>query len=90
MMKPLRIFLDDAKDDHFKEYQAELKAEGKEIGQEGEIVAMGALPKGMSGGRTSVWMYVELEDGKLAFAQTSLALFQMANAAFLGRYGQEG
>lgn len=89
-MKPLRIFLDDDEDDHFKEYQAELKAEGKEILQEGEIVALGALPKGMSSGRTSVWMYVELGDGKLAFAQMSLAAFQMANAAFLGRYGKEG
>lgn len=89
-MKPLRIFLDDEKDDHFKEYQAELKADGKEVAHEGEIVAMGALPKGMGSGRTSVWLYVELEDGKLVFAQTSLALLQVANAAFLARYGQEG
>jgi hypothetical protein len=57
--------------------------------RKGEISAVTALPHGMSGGRTSVAIVIELEDGTVAFGETSLRLFQQAAAAFKGRYGEE-
>lgn len=57
--------------------------------RKGEITAVTALPQGMGSGRTSVALFIELEDGSVAFGETSLRLFQQASAAFTGRYGLE-
>lgn len=64
------------------------RMKGREV-VKGEIATIGALPRGMASGRTSVYMQVELEDGRVAFCETSLALLQAAAAAFTGRYGHE-
>ena len=53
----------------------------------GRIKAMGTLENGMSEGNPSVGFMIELDDGTCVFAQTSLKLFQMANAAFTGKWG---
>ncbi len=86
-MPKLHILLDDdPTNGAFQEAHERLK--DREVIR-GEITVIGALPKGMSGGRTSIFLSVELEDGRVAFAETSLALFQVAAAAFHGRYGDE-
>jgi len=86
-MPTLRILLDDdPTDPDFIEVSERLK--GREVVQ-GEIATIGALPRGMKSGRTSVYLQVELADGRVAFCETSLALLQMAAAAFTGRYGDE-
>jgi len=53
------------------------------------LTSVGALPHGMTSGRTSVALRIELNDGSVVFAETSLRLFQQAAAAFTGRYGLE-
>ena len=86
-MPTLSVLLDDDPESpEFAAAQERLK--GRDIVR-GEIAVIGALPKGMGGGRTSVYLSVELEDGRVAFCETSLALLQIANAAFFGRYGDE-
>lgn len=87
MPEVLRVFIDD-KADYLPEFQEEMRKAGKPI-VKGKIAAIGALPNGMQSGRTSVWLSVELEDGRIAFCETSLALLQTASAAFRGRYGDE-
>jgi len=58
--------------------------------KEAELTAITALPRGMEGGGTSVAFVGELKgSGKKVFLQTSLKMFQMAAAAFTGRYGDE-
>ena len=86
-MPVLAILLDDDPDNADFRAQKE-RLEGREI-VKGTIATIGALPKGMGSGRTSVYLQVELEDGRVAFCETSLALLQMASAAFFGRYGDE-
>lgn len=51
------------------------------------IRAIGALPGGMSSGLPSVTVMIETTDGTIAMAETSLRLFQMANAALSAVYG---
>lgn len=86
-MPTLKILLsDDPNDPDFQEVQQQLK--GHEI-VKGEIAVIGALPKGMASGRTSVYLSVKLEDGRVAFCETSLALLQMAATGFTARYGDE-
>jgi hypothetical protein len=86
-MPALRILLsDDPTDPDFIEAREHLK--GREVVR-GEISTIGALPRGMASGRTSIYVQVELADGRVAFCETSLALLQMATAAFTGRYGHE-
>lgn len=53
----------------------------------GEINVALALPAGMQSGNPSVAFLIELPDGKLVFAETSLKIFLTAAAAFKGRYG---
>jgi len=53
----------------------------------GEFVAVAALGRGMETGRPSIMMRIELEDGSVVLAQTSLRLFSAATRAFVARYG---
>lgn len=50
-------------------------------------IQIGALEAGMTSGRPSVAIRIDLPDGRIVVAETSLRLFQMANAALLGRFG---
>ncbi len=50
-------------------------------------IQIGALEGGMRGGAPSVAIRFDLPDGRIVVAETSLKLFQMANAALLGRFG---
>lgn len=59
----------------------------KATARRGVLTHVSALPAGMVGGRPSVAFRIKLEDGTEVFAETSMRLFQMAAAAFLGRYG---
>lgn len=51
-----------------------------------ELVGIAALPGGMQSGNPSVMLRLEA-DGQVYVAEVSLRLFQQANAAFRGRYG---
>ncbi len=55
-----------------------------------QIDAITALPRGMVSGKTSVAVIVNLPDGRVVFAQTTLALLQAATRAFTARYGEHG
>lgn len=57
--------------------------------QMGEINAIGCLPNGMSSGKTSVGISGTLKDGTPVYMELSLKMFQMAAAAFHGRFGDE-
>lgn len=50
-------------------------------------IQIGALEAGMVSGAPSVAIRIDLPDGRIVVAETSLRLFQMANAALLGRFG---
>lgn len=52
-----------------------------------EDFAVTALEGGMSSGRPSVAFFIELPDGRVVMAETSMRLFQMAAAAFRAKYG---
>lgn len=61
-------------------------------GHDDPPIQIGALEGGMVGGsggdgRPSVAIRIDLPDGRIVVAETSLRLFQMANAALLGRFG---
>ncbi len=56
-------------------------------GNDDPPIQIGALQGGMVGGRPSVAIRIDLPDGRIVVAETSLRLFQMANAALLGRFG---
>ena len=79
-MTQMKIVLDG--DNSFPELQ------GKKI-HRANVDAVTALKGGMTGGRTSVAFIIHLPDGSVVFAETSLALFQMANAAFAEKHGFE-
>lgn len=49
----------------------------------GNVVRIGVLPNGTQQGRATVALVIELEDGTLVGAQTTLRLFHMAAAAVL-------
>lgn len=86
-MAKISILLDDSPSNPaFVDARERLK--GRDVVR-GEIAVIGALPRGMVSGRTSVYISVELEDGRVGFCETSLALLQLAAAAFTGRYGDE-
>ncbi len=54
----------------------------------GMLEAVSARPEGMQpSGLPSVSFLIKLDDGTHVFAETSLKLFQMAAAGFMGRYG---
>ena len=56
---------------------------------EAEVKTIGALPRGMSSGRTSVSLVGKAKDGRPVLMQVSLRQFQMAAAFFGGVYGDE-
>jgi hypothetical protein len=49
------------------------------------VPSVALLPGGMTSGRASVGIRIDLPDGRFVVAQTSLALFRAAVAAFNGR-----
>lgn len=63
------------------------------VGQDGPktlttaIVSVACLPHGMLSGAPSVTIRLDLPDGTVALAETSLALFLMAADAFVARHG---
>jgi len=48
---------------------------------------MGALGNGMISGKPSVGIAFQLDDGRIALAQTSMRLFHTAAKAFAAKYG---
>lgn len=56
---------------------------------EGTLVGIATLAGGTTEGRPSVTFRIELEDGTVVLAQTTLRLFQGAAAAFRGKYGED-
>lgn len=50
-----------------------------------ETISVALLPGGMSSGKASVAIRIELPDGRTVIAQTSLELFDSAARAFRGR-----
>lgn len=57
------------------------------LGRDAAPIQIAALSGGMSSGAPSVAIRIDLPDGRIVVAETSLRLFQMANAALLGRFG---
>lgn len=53
----------------------------------GKIVSVATLPDGTSGGRPSIMIRAELDDGSIVLIETTLRLFNACAAAFRGRYG---
>jgi hypothetical protein len=54
---------------------------------EGQFKAVAALPQGTASGKPSVAVRVELPDGTVVVAETTLALFLTAADAIKARYG---
>lgn len=52
---------------------------------EGRKIEIAYLSHGMASGKPSVTIRVDLPDGRVVLAQTSLALFEAATRAFQGR-----
>lgn len=57
------------------------------LGNNAPPIQISSLDQGITGGKPSVSIRLDLPDGKVVIAETSLALFQMANAALRGKYG---
>ena len=53
---------------------------------EGETIKICALDGGMSSGKPSVCVRIDLPDGRVVLAETSARLFVMAAAAIVGRW----
>lgn len=51
------------------------------------VLQFAGLPHGMSSGKPSIKLRLDLPDGKAVLAQTSLALLLMVADAFRARYG---
>lgn len=77
-MPAMRIVLDG--DGQFPELQ------GKKI-HRADIDSMTCLQGGMASGKPSVAVLVQLDDGSVVFAETSLALLVSAARAFVARHG---
>ena len=52
-----------------------------------EIIEVVGIPDGTANGKPAVAIIVRTPDGETFFCQTTMALFQTAAAAFIGRYG---
>jgi hypothetical protein len=59
----------------------------KEIVQARSGITVSCLPAGMVSGKPSVSIMFDLPDGRVAFIETSLALFLSAADAFKARHG---
>jgi hypothetical protein len=55
---------------------------------EGQIT-LGALPAGMVSGKPSVFFLIPMPDGKVVFAELSLALLQAGTRAMTVKYGDQ-
>lgn len=77
-MTPLQIILDEQK--------ARESLSGKDV-QDGELNAVILMEKGMQSGKPSVYVRVNMPDGKVVLAQTSLALFLTAADGLKARAG---
>ena len=53
----------------------------------GELYAVSGLSGGMESGKPSVGLTIEMPDGSMVFAETSLLMLQTIAAAMKGRYG---
>lgn len=54
---------------------------------EAEVNAVAALNQGMQTGLPSVCLRINLPDGRVVLAQTSMRLWNAATRAFIGRFG---
>lgn len=52
-------------------------------------ISVAALPRGMSSGSASVAFRIDLPDGTVVVAETSMALFLAAARAFRARHGEQ-
>ena len=57
------------------------------LGNGAPPIGIAALPGGMASGRTSLTIRIDLPNGDVVLAETSLALLQLAARAFTARYG---
>ena len=57
------------------------------LGNNAPAIQVAALPGGMTNGGTSIMLRIDLPDGRVVLAETSLALFLAAADAFRVRYG---
>ena len=57
------------------------------IGNDGPPIQVCTLDGGMTSGNPSVAIRIDLPDGSVVVAETSVRLFQMAAAAMRGKYG---
>lgn len=56
---------------------------------ETQLRGIAALSDGMNSGRASVGLRIDLPDGRVVFAQTSMRLFLNAAKVFMVKYGHE-
>lgn len=62
-------------------------AYGGQLPARGTIARIGVIPHGMTSGRPSVALLIELDDGTKVFAETSWRNFTLASSALLARWG---
>lgn len=55
---------------------------------DGEL-SISCLPKGMTSGAPSVAIRIDLPDGRIIVAETSMRMFQIAAVAMRARYGDQ-
>lgn len=58
------------------------------LGNDAPPMHLTVLPGGMASGKPSVMLLINLPDGRVVLAETSLALLQMAVRAFTAKYGE--
>ena len=68
---------------------AEKIQDGKVTWLRGGNISIAALSKGTTSGRPSISIRIDLPDGKVVIAETSLRLFLGAAEAFKAKYGAE-
>lgn len=59
------------------------------LSNDAPAIQLAALEKGMTSGRTSLCIRIDLPDGKIVMAETTLRLFLTAAAAFIGKFPEE-
>ncbi|MBA7553597.1 hypothetical protein ES705_46191 [subsurface metagenome] len=68
---------------------AEKIKDGKVTWLRGGNISIAALSKGMASGKPSISIRIDLPDGKVVIAETSMRLFLGAAEAFKAKYGAE-